>query len=90
MCGVTNSLRTGYADAFLVDFSRLTLLNVGFRFDCVEPPRQPLVSTAGTIFVDALVSIANVEDVHNDEVAICAEGMNSVHRGLTYSSNSRE
>jgi len=42
----------------------------------------------GTIFVDTLVRIANIEDVHNDEVAICAEGMNSVHRGLIYSSSS--
>ena len=39
-----------YVDAFLVDFSRSTVLNVSFRFDCVEPPCQPLVSTAGTMF----------------------------------------
>jgi len=40
-----------YVDAFLVDFSRSTVLNVSFRFDCIEPPCQPLVSTAGTMFL---------------------------------------
>ena len=37
MCGVTIVLRMGYVDTFcggfLNDFSRLTVLNVGFRFD---------------------------------------------------------